>query len=299
MQDMKRRFARLAKGIQELVVDLDAFGLKEPSLFKVNVSSQEWRFLTDAAKIKAFQAWLQQQVDAGILETAVSPPWMAAYIDSAYRKGIVRAYALANRPSPFASADFLKGAKASFAAGAFAGPVAVNRLQFLYTRAYTNLKGVTAAMDTQLSMILANGLANGLHPSVLAREMTKTISGLVRTRANAIARTEIIYAHAEGQLDSLKLLGVEGVKAMAEWSTAGDDRVCPKCEPLEGVIMSVDEARGLIPLHPNCRCMWLPANVGEDRTGQLWGSSRDDAIEKSLKAQGGKKKSKWLGKYLV
>ena len=299
MGEMKRRFTMIARNVRELIVEKDVFGLNEPTPLKILATSQEWRFLTDAAKIKAFQQWLQQQVDLGLLETNVSPPWMAKYVESAYKKGYLRAYSLGRKASPLASTDFLKGSRDSFLATAFAGPIAVNRLQFLYTRAYTNLKGVTAAMDVQLSRILANGLSRGDHSSVIAREMTKTIAGLTRTRANAIARTEIIYAHAEGQLDSLQALNIEKVAAMAEWSTAGDAKVCPQCEPLEGVIMTIDEARGLIPLHPNCRCMWLPANVGEDKTGQLWGASRDRAIKKSLAAQGGKLKSKWPGKNLI
>jgi hypothetical protein len=74
-----------------------------------------------------------------------------------------------------------------------------------------------------------------------------------------IARTEIINAHAEGQLDSFDMLGVEEVGVVAEWATAGDDRVCEECASIEGELFTVDEARGMIPLHPNCRCAWIPA----------------------------------------
>jgi len=36
--------------------------------------------------------------------------------------------------------------------------------------------------------------------------------------------------------------------------TAGDDAVCEICQGYDGVIFSLDEARDLIPAHPNCRC---------------------------------------------
>jgi len=55
---------------------------------------------------------------------------------------------------------------------------------------------------------------------------------------------------------------------MAEWATADDDRVCKLCAPLDGVVLKVGEARGLLPRHPNCRCCWTPANVGEDKSEQ-------------------------------
>jgi SPP1 gp7 family putative phage head morphogenesis protein len=77
-------------------------------------------------------------------------------------------------------------------------------------------------------------------------------------RAMMLARTEIIRAYAEATLQEFRNWGVEGVSAKAEWSTAGDDRVCPKCAPMEGRIFTLDEASGLIPFHPNCRCAWIP-----------------------------------------
>ena len=42
------------------------------------------------------------------------------------------------------------------------------------------------------------------------------------------------------------------VLMQAEWSTAGDDRVCPECASLEGKVYTLDEIEGLIPVHPNC-----------------------------------------------
>ena len=38
-------------------------------------------------------------------------------------------------------------------------------------------------------------------------------------------------------------------------------RVCPDCGGYEGEIFTVDEAEGIIPLHPNCRCCWIPSEV--------------------------------------
>jgi len=51
---------------------------------------------------------------------------------------------------------------------------------------------------------------------------------------------------------------VSKVKKEVELSTAGDERVCATCEGLEGETYTIDEARGVIPLHPLCRCSWIP-----------------------------------------
>jgi SPP1 gp7 family putative phage head morphogenesis protein len=51
---------------------------------------------------------------------------------------------------------------------------------------------------------------------------------------------------------------LEGVTVDAEYTTADDNKVCPKCRQLEGNVYTIDEARGIIPVHPNCRCAWNP-----------------------------------------
>jgi len=105
----------------------------------------------------------------------------------------------------------------------------------------------------------------------------------------AVARTEIIRTHAEGQLDAFERLGVTEVGVMAEWITADDERVCPLCKSLDGVVLKVKEARGLLPRHTNCRCAWTPANVGEDESKQKRSKS---AIQKAIDASYGAESSK-------
>ena len=85
------------------------------------------------------------------------------------------------------------------------------------------------------------------------------------TRARTLARSEMTAAYAEAQLNTYEELGIEGVEVEAEFATAGDDVVCPECEELEGKIYSIEESRGVIPVHPNCRCAWIPV-VAEART---------------------------------
>jgi hypothetical protein len=54
-------------------------------------------------------------------------------------------------------------------------------------------------------------------------------------------------------------------EAVGEWvnvATAGDDKVCPICEDIEeNGPYTINEARGLIPAHPRCRCAFIPARA--------------------------------------
>jgi len=244
--DTRKRFAKIAAEVTKLLVADDAFGL-------VTNAVRQFAFLTDDRKVAEFERWLQKQIDAGILVR-----YGDKYVESAYKKGMTRAYVDSHGEQLQGYTRFYRGTKEDFLRSAFNQPESIAKAKLLYTRSYSDLKGVTDAMSQKLSRTLANGLIDGSAPSKIARDMVDQIGSLSRTRAEAIARTEIISAHAEGQLDAFDELGIENVSAEAEWSTAGDDRVCDDCANMEGTVMTTDEARGQIPLHPNCRCSWIP-----------------------------------------
>lgn len=324
MNEMKRRFNIIKRLNVELIVTDDVFGLSEKTTMLTLAAGfrekQAWRFMTDTQKLKSYQTWLQQQIDAQILSTdATGKPWMGTYVESAYKKGMIRAYTDAHKADLISQPSIFQGGQAEFLRQAFGQPETLSKIELVSTRAFTELKGVTDYMSQQLSRIIAGGLAHGRSPAQMAREIADSIGAITRQRANVIARTETIYAHAEGQLDSFERLNISGVGVKAEWQTAGDDRVCEMCYTLEGVVLTIKEAHGLLPRHPNCRCMWLPAAVGEKddgRTvwdiyddkwtrsrGQLTGKNADKALAKSIDKErksgsyvSKRRRSPWLGK---
>jgi SPP1 gp7 family putative phage head morphogenesis protein len=220
-----------------------------------------YAFVSNPKKVEDFRSWLQEQIDKGLMTTVggtSGKPWTAKYIETAYRKGAARAYVDAHKAKLGLPMDFYDGNAEAFLRDAFFGPQLLSKMELVATRAFGELRGVSDTMSQQLSRTMAEGLANGWHPLKTAREMTKQIDGLTAKRAKVIARTETIRAHAEGQLDAFDALGVDELGVMAEWQTAGYD-VCEDCLGMEGQTFTVEEARGYIPLHPNCRCAWIPA----------------------------------------
>ena len=264
-----------------------------------NASPKRWRFATTPDKLKLFKAWLQTRVAAGVLQAADETPWLSTYISSAYKAAAVRSYAeiVGARAGSTLGTEYQGGVE-SFLLSAFNSPEAREKIQLIFLRSYDQLKGMTEAMGQVMSRVLADGLAHGDGPYAIAQALVKQVK-ISKERARMIARTELIHAHAEGQLDSFERLGVAEVGVMAEWSTAGDSRVCSSCAPMEGVVFPVSKARGLIPRHPNCRCAFRPANIGEDTTGQQRGKSNIQAAIKKSLGRGGKKKSSWVGGDLI
>lgn len=235
-------------------------------------NARAWRFHSDPAKVRAFQDWLKTQTRLRIYRNDEDALWRA-YIEAGFKQGAGRAFDDARRSVRQKHAgqqrlDFYEGTKDEFLRSAFGQPVAVEKVKLLAGRSFDDLKNVTEDMSARLSRRLVDGLIQGKGARELARDLADDV-GISQQRAALIARTEIIRAHAEGQLAALELMGVEEVGVMVEWATAGDAHVCPLCRPMEGVVLKIAEAHGMIPRHPNCRCAFIPANVGESTRGQI------------------------------
>lgn len=255
---MNKRLLKLKQDVLKWILEEDELGLLPVEIRQVG-NRRTYAFATTTEKVSVFRRWFTNKVKQGVLETDGVPAWTDEYVHSAYRKGLVHSY-LESRRRFLAAIDprFIDLARDEFLKEAFAAPETVKKIQSIYTRTFETLKDYTHDMAVKTSSTLAEGLANGLHPSQIARELTSKMDNLSRSRALTIARTEIIHSHAEGQLDGYEKLGVKEVGADVEWSTSGDSRVCEECATMEGVVMKIEEARGKIPLHPNCRCAWIP-----------------------------------------
>lgn len=265
MTAMRKRFRALRAELIQFVSSIDALALDERTPLVIMAQPREFAFHTDAAKLTAFNDWFRQQVDAKILSPSpgirADQPWTSQFVESAYRRGQLNAFLAARQLDLELSVEEgLIGDQSieDFMRTGFGAPETMSKVQLLATRSFEQLKGVTSAMGADMNRIMAQAIADGLGAEETARRLTGSLDSLTRSRAMALARTEIIHAHAEGQLDSFERLGIKELGLKAEWSTAGDDHVCPLCQPREGKVYTIAQARGLIPLHPNCRCSWIP-----------------------------------------
>lgn len=230
--------------------ELRAITLSVNQANELYVVNDRWRALADPEKIRAFKEWLKQQLAATLQGKSEEELWQR-YVEMGFRKGAGRAFDDTKAVARGALADALPDGKDQFLRQAFAQPVAVDKVRLLASRSFDDLEGVTSEMSTRMTRVLTDGLVQGQSPLAIASGMTDQVD-ISQARAETIARTEIIRAHAEGQLDALGQMGVEEVGVAVEWNTTGDDAVCELCAPLEGIVLKIDEARGMLPRHPNC-----------------------------------------------
>jgi SPP1 gp7 family putative phage head morphogenesis protein len=278
-REMNRRFKELIIAIKVGVGKNDCFGLKKIHTLQITTPVEgAFAFPRSQAKLAEFMKWLERQVELGILTTGdlkqigtgIEAVWTNLYLFDSYKRGVMRArYEMILAGMNVPPIDDTGGIMMAMSL-----PFHIDRIGLIYTRVYNELKGITDAMDSVISRILAQGLADGDGPALLAKKLVAAINGenlgdlgltdiLGRyipalRRAELLARTEVIRAHHVATIQEYRNWGVEGIIVKGEWKTAGDDRVCSECAQMEGKIFMLDEIEGLIPLHPLCRCIALP-----------------------------------------
>jgi very-short-patch-repair endonuclease len=269
VREMNRRFRRLRGLINKAIVDQDCFGDMTEHMAPAR---KAFAFPRTADKVSGFMDWLDKQVKEEILEVSninqvgrsIDGAWTNKYINDSYKRGVIRSrYELRKAKFDVPSLESTGGIDASMST-----PFHADRVGALYTRAFSKLKGITDAMDNQISEVLGQGLIDGDHPRLLARKLNSVISGKARQtlgitdtlgraisperRARMLARTEIIRAHHQAVVQEYENWKVEGVEVVAEWITAGYN-VCPECDELAmGGPYKIEEVRNMIPAHPNC-----------------------------------------------
>lgn len=252
--DAYRRLVELRKAIREFIGRQDVMRLNQVT----PPSEDRFAFKRSDEKVSEFMDWLGIATQETILETSKgtvatysgSKSWADTYIVTAYQKGLASGVQQMGSQGVEISDRFIDSA--------FLRPVHADRAGLIFTRTFNELKGITDEMSKQMSRVLAQGIAEGKGSEAIAKMLADRVDKIGITRARLLARTETIAAHAEAALNMYREAGLHGVTAQVEFATAGDDKVCPRCQGLEGKVYTLDEADGLIPVHPNCRCTWLP-----------------------------------------
>ena len=126
-----------------------------------------------------------------------------------------------------------------------------------YALEWIKLRSLTLAKSINKTTLeaLRIQIALGVEAGESIQQLTKRIEGYftenAKYRAETISRTEVITASNEGALHRYELSGID----KSEFYPSPD--ACGKCLALTGEYIT-RESHNIIPVHPNCRCTWLP-----------------------------------------
>jgi hypothetical protein len=97
--------------------------------------------------------------------------------------------------------------------------------------------------------LIAKAFDEGLSPAQLSEEIAD--SYLFSTaRADLISRTELSFAHIQGELESMRASGVVSGKQLVP----GDGHEEDECDDYFDTVYDLDSEEGDPPIHPRCTC---------------------------------------------
>lgn len=276
---MGKRFRTLKGIIRENVVELDVLGLKddapnplpnvrrrsylqENSAIQTNQNILEASprlnpeiFARDPNKNELFMQWLRDINETTVLDIeevteeirvgqgprlpSEDPRWTDKWVRRSYVRGVERADVQVRKLG-------VSVPQLSSVQGLVNAPIHASKLETLFSRSFEELRGVTKSMEQQITRELADGVAQGINPREMARNINNRVDKVGLTRARTLARTEVVRAHNEAALTRYEEMGFNEVRGRAEWLTAGDSRVCfpeyTKVETEEGQ-RSIEDVR--------------------------------------------------------
>ncbi|MDP9353968.1 MAG: phage head morphogenesis protein, partial [Chloroflexota bacterium] len=126
---------------------------------------------------------------------------------------------------------------------------------YILTRSLLHARGINETTREALRQSLSQGIVEGEGIPELSARVQSTFAEAKGYRSILIARTETAQAFESANQSALAASGVVESK---QWLTAKDERLCPVCSPLEGVIVPLQDhfPGDLEPgaAHPACRC---------------------------------------------
>jgi SPP1 gp7 family putative phage head morphogenesis protein len=120
---------------------------------------------------------------------------------------------------------------------------------------------IAPAMAEGVEHTLLNAVAQGLHPTVAAREL-RNVFGVGMNRALLITRTETIKAYREGTRQTY--VQNRDVVDGWIWHSALQQNTCAACWAMHGTFHTNDET---LDGHPRCRCAMIPRTKGWEELG--------------------------------
>lgn len=267
-----KRYGLLVKKINNLLLNGDDGGIPVPLVDPITLEpiiNQDFVFESNPVSVMRFMAWLQLQIDAVIIGTGATPQsnWQNQYINQAYIRGVgaskaqLRALGItASQFEGIAAADIVGTAQASLLSGLSfdqmleLGPLHLESIRNIYTRDFTQLRGITDTMSQQIARVLTDGIEQGLSVKEIARNITNRVNKIGLTRSKLLARTETVRSYNIGLInEGDQFSELTGEETKYQWKDSDDSRVRPVHVRRDGNIYDKQTALRLIG-EPNCRC---------------------------------------------
>ncbi|MEQ5536347.1 phage minor head protein [Providencia rettgeri] len=198
------------------------------------------------------------------------------YVSTAYERGTAQEYAnLAQQSTAYAATQ------QSVATVLLSEPYQL-RMALVRARVFEEMKGLSAQVKADMARILTDGIARGLNPREVARNLNEQ-SGIEIRRANRVARTEITTALRRARMDEAdEASEVLNLETRQVHISALSPTTRPNHASRHGKIFTTDEQRDWWAVDGNsinCKCSTVTILTDKE------GSPYNDTLLNKLKEE--------------
>ena len=250
MKDFDRRVNAIGKEVRRILGEQSHTVV---TLNALDINASTYQFQLDQAILSGINAEIERICNLILLEGGEQDLWfMRAYVEPAYQQGTGMTVAnLTVQSEAYALT------KPSLDAVLFSEPYR-RRIGLLRAREFELMQGFSQQMKSDLAQTLTRGMIAGQNPRDIAKDIQER-TGVNRSRAERIARTEVTNSFREARMDEAQAAQVDlGIKTKVMHLSALSPTTRPDHRARHAKLYTVQEERDWYANTPgasiNCKC---------------------------------------------
>lgn len=229
----------------------------------ITVNATRYAFELDQWLLSDILSNVDRYIDEILLESPQQNWFFDGYVSTAYQRGTAKVFANLAAQSPV-----YKAGQVSLQSLLRSEPY-INRVALQRARIFEDMKGLSGAVKSNMSRILAEGIGRGLNPRDIAKNLTER-AGIEARRGHLIAQTEIPGALRRARLDEADYAAEQyGIVSKIMHLSAFMATTRPDHAALNGVLRTTAQVREWYSLAKNaCNCHCAGVEVMVDGNGK-------------------------------
>lgn len=258
MKDFDRRVNAIGKEVLRILGEQN-YTVVTLNALEINAST--YQFALDQAILSGISSEIERICNLILLEGGEQELWsMRAYVEPSYVQGTSMAAANLTVQS-----ELYALSKPSLDAILFS-PVYRKRIGLLRAREFELMQGFSQQMKSDLAQTLTRGMIAGQNPRLIAKDI-QARTGVNRSRAERIARTEVTNSFRQARMDEAQAAQVDlGINTRLMHISALSPSTRPSHRARHSHIYSIQEERDWWAIVPNmisCKCSTVEILVNE------------------------------------
>ena len=249
IKDFDRRVTAIGKEVLRILSEQNYTVV---TLNAMDVNASTYQFALDQAILSGINSEIERICNLILLEGGEQELWsMRSYVEGAYQQGTAMTAANLTVQS-----ELYALTKPTLDAILFSPPYR-KRISLLAAREFELMQGFSQQMKSDLAQTLTRGLIAGQNPRVIAKDI-QARTGVNRSRAERIARTEVTSAFRQARMDEAQAAQTDlGINTRLMHLSALSPTTRPSHRARHAHLYTIQEERdwwAITPNSINCRC---------------------------------------------